>query len=217
MLLASIGLLSVFLFLTYYLETIQGYSPVRTGLAFLPLTISVMVSAAVSTTVLMPRMSPRLLVPSGLLIAAAGMALMTRIGLHASYAPTVLPSVLLIGLGLGLVFAPCYSLGTSGVADEDAGVASATANVSTQIGGSIGTALLNSIATGAAASFIVAHAGGATPPRLLLAQAAVHSYTVGFWVGAAILAVAALVVAALRPGLADLGASEDTGAATMPR
>ena len=152
--------ISVFLFLTYYLETIQGYSPVRTGLAFLPLTVTVLFSAGVSNTVLLPRVSPPLLVPAGLLLAAAGMALMTRIGLHSSYASPALPSLLLIGLGLGLVFAPCYSLGTSGVTDDDAGVASATINVSRQIGASIGTALLNSIAAGAAASFITAHATG---------------------------------------------------------
>ena len=208
MLLASIGLFSVFLFLTYYLETIQDYSPLRTGLAFLPLTVMVLFSAAVSGTVLLPRVSPRLIVPAGLLIAAAGMALMTRIGLHTSYASPVLPSLLLIGLGLGLVFAPCFSLGTAGVADKDAGVASATINVAQQIGASIGTALLNSIATGAAASFIAAHVIGAAPSGALVAQAAVHSYTVAFWAGAAIMTAAALAVAPLlRPGLAELGVS----------
>ena len=197
MLLASIGLFSVFLFLTYYLETIQGYSPVRTGLAFLPLTVTVLFSAGASGTILLPRVSPRLLVPAGLLLAAAGMALMIRIGLHSSYTSPVLPSLLLIGLGLGMVLAPCYSHGTSGVTDEDAGVASATTNVSQQIGASIGTALLNSIATAATASFIIAHAAGAAPSRVLVAQAAVHSYTVAFWIGAAILTVAALAVAPL--------------------
>ena len=196
MLLASIGLFSVFLFLTYSLETIQDYSPVRTGLAFLPLTVMVLFSAGVSNTVLLPRVSARLLVPAGLLLAAAGMTLMTKIGLHSSYASPVLPSLLLIGLGLGMVFAPCYSLGT-GVTDDDAGVASATINVSQQIGASIGTALLNSIATAATASFIAAHAAGAAPSRVLVAQAAVHSYTVAFWVGAAILTAAALAVAPL--------------------
>src|SRR5580700_4351884 len=205
MLLASIGLFSVFLFLTYYLETIQDYSPVRTGLAFLPLTVMVLFSAGVSNTVLLPRVSPRLIVPAGLLLAAAGMALMTRIGPHSSYASPVLPSLLLIGLGLGMVFAPCYSLGTSGVINEDAGVASSAVNVSQQIGASIGTALLNSIATGAAASFITAHSTGATASQALAAQAAVHSYTVAFWVGAAILTVAALVVAPLlRPSATEI-------------
>jgi MFS family permease len=131
---------------------------------------------------------------------------MTKIALHSSYPSPVLPSLLLIGLGLGLVFAPCYSLGTSGVTDDEAGVASATINVSQQIGASIGTALLNSIAAGAAASFITAHASGTAPSRVLVAQAAAHSYTVAFWAGAAILTAAALAVAPLlRPGLAELG------------
>jgi EmrB/QacA subfamily drug resistance transporter len=197
LLLSSIGLFSVFLFLTYYLETTRGYSPVRTGLAFLPLTLTVLFSAGVSGTILLPRVSPRLLIPAGLLLAAAGMALMTRISLHSSYTAPVLPSLLLTGLGLGMVFAPCYSLGTTGVADQDAGVASAAINVSQQIGASIGTALLNTIATGAAASFLTAHATAALPARALGAQAAVHSYTVAFWSGATILTIAALTVAPL--------------------
>jgi predicted MFS family arabinose efflux permease len=218
-LMASVGLFAVFLFFTYYLETILGYSPVRTGLAFLPLTIAVLVGAGVVGSVLLSRVSPRLLVPPGLLLAAAGMALLTRIGLHTSYTWPALPALILVGLGLGVVFAPCFSLGTSGVSDEDAGVASAAINVSTQIGASIGTALLNTIATAAAASFIAAHAAGAAPSPALVAQAAVHSYAIAFWVGAAVMAAAALIVAPLlRPGVAELGASEDTPAqVTSPR
>ncbi len=208
MFLASIGMFGVFLFLTYYLETILRYSPVKTGLAFLPLTGAVIVTAGIANTVLLPRISPRLLVPSGLIVAAVGLALLTRIGLHSSYAPTILPSLLLIAVGLGLVFAPSFSIGTLGVAGHDAGVASATINVSQQIGGSIGTALLNSIATSAAASYIAARAVG-RPSSLLTAHAAVHSYTIAFWVGAGVFVVAALIVAPLlRPGVVDLAANE---------
>jgi hypothetical protein len=151
----------------------------------LPLTGAVMISSGVANTVLMKRVSPRVMVPSGLLIAAARMALLTRIGLHSSYASTILPSLLLVANGVGLVFAPCFGLGTLGVAGSDAGVASATVNVSQQIGGSIGIALLNSIATSAAATFIASHASG-RPSATLLAQASVHSYVVAFWAGAAI-------------------------------
>lgn len=209
MFLASVGMFGVFLFLTYYLETILGYSPVKTGLAFLPLTGAVMVSSGVANTVLMTRISPRLLVPSGLLVAAAGMALLTRIGLHSSYVPTILPSLLLVAVGLGLVFAPSFSLGTLGVAGRDAGVASATVNVSQQIGGSIGTALLNSIATSAAAGYVAAHTTGAHPTAIVTALAAIHSYTVAFWVGTAIFVLAALLIAPLlRPGVPDLAANE---------
>ena len=208
MFLASIGMFGVFLFLTYYLEINLGYSPIQTGLAFLPLTGAVMVSAGLANTVLLSRVSPRLLVPGGLLVGAVGMALMTRIGLHSGYAGTILVPLLLVATGLGLVFAPCFSLGTLGVDAGDAGVASATVNVAQQIGGSIGTALLNTIATSAAASYVTAHAVG-KPSALVTANAAVHSYVVAFWIGAAIFAAAAFVVGPLlRPGVPDLGANE---------
>jgi EmrB/QacA subfamily drug resistance transporter len=208
MFLASIGMFGVFLFLTYYLETTLGYSPVRTGLAFLPLTAAVMVSAGLANTVLLARVSPRVLVPSGLLVSAGGMALLTRIGLHSSYTSTVLPSLLLLAVGLGLVFGPSFSLGTLGIAAHDAGAASATINVSQQIGGSIGISLLNTIATSAAASYVAAHVASA-PKAALMAEAAVHSYTVAFWVAAAIFVLAAIIVGPLLlPGVPDLAANE---------
>jgi MFS family permease len=208
MFLASIGMFGVFLFITYYLETVLRYSPVKTGLAFLPLTGAVMVSAALGNTVLISRFSPRLLIPLGLVAGSGGMALMTRIGLHSAYTTSILPPLLLVAVGLGLVFAPCFSLGTLGVAGADAGIASATVNVSQQIGGSIGTALLNTIATTAAASYVAAHTIG-RPSPIVLAEGAVHSYIIAFWVGAAIFFGAALIVAPLlRPGIADLGANE---------
>jgi len=219
MFLASVGMFGVLLFLTYYLERTLDYSPVKTGLAFRPLTGAVMVSSAIANTVLMARLSPRVLIPLGLLIAAAGMALLTRVGLHSSYATTILPPLLLIAVGLGLVFSPSFSLGTLGVAGSDAGVASATVNVAQQIGGSIGTALLNSIATSAVASYVAAHASGGRVSALVSAHAAVHSYTVAFTVGAAIFVVAALVVGPLlRPGLAlpTAEASGDAAPVMMP-
>ncbi len=216
MFLASIGMFGVFLFLTYYLETTLRYSPITTGVAFLPLTGVVIVTAGLANTVLLTRVSARVLVPLGLLIGAGGMALMTRIGLHSSYASTVLPPLILVAVGLGLVFAPCFSLGTLGVSGGDAGVASAAVNVAQQIGGSIGTALLNSIATSAAASFVLAHASSA-PLTLVKAQAAVHSYTVAFWVGAGIFVLAAVLVGPLlRPGVPDLGANETIDHVAMP-
>jgi len=206
--LASVGMFGVFLFLIYYLETTLGYSPIKAGLAFLPMTVIVIVAAAIATTVLITRVSPRVLIPGGLLVAAVGMMLLTRIGVESSYATTILPAMAIVAVGLGFVFAPSFSLGTLGIRAHDAGVASATINVSQQIGGSIGTALLNTIATSAAASFIVAHAAG-TPTPDVLAQAAVHSYVVAFWICAGIFVVAAVVVGALlRPGIPDLGANE---------
>src|SRR4051794_3500783 len=206
--LASVGMFGVFLFLIYYLETTLGYSPVKAGLAFLPMTVILIGSAAIATTVLISRVSTRLLVSGGLVIAAVGMMLLTRIGIDSSYGTTILPPMAMVALGLGLVFAPSFSLGTSGIRPHDAGVASATINVSQQIGGSIGTALLNTIATSAAAGFIATHAAG-TPTPAVIEQAAVHSYVVAFWICAAIFAVAAVVVGGLlRPGVADLSANE---------
>jgi EmrB/QacA subfamily drug resistance transporter len=205
MFLAAIGMFGVFLFVTYYLEETLRYSAVKTGVAFLPMTGLIMVTAAIGNTVLATRVSPRLLIPSGLVVAAVGMALLTRIGLQPHYASTVLPATLVIAVGLGLVFAPAFSLGTAGVGAGDAGVASATVNVAQQVGGSIGTALLNTIATTAVSSYIASHAASG-PMRLVQAQAALHSYTIAFWVGAAVFVVAAVLTAPLlRPGVPDLG------------
>jgi EmrB/QacA subfamily drug resistance transporter len=205
--LASVGMFGVFLFLIYYLETTLGYSPIKAGLAFLPMTGIVIVSAGVATTVLISRVPSRVLMSGGLLVAAVGMALLTHISVHSSYATAILPPMAIVALGLGFVFAPSFSLGTLGIRAHDAGVASATINVSQQIGGSIGTALLNTIATSAAAGFVAAHASG-RPSPLLLQQAAVHSYVVAFWICAAVFVAAAVVVGALlRPGVPDLAAN----------
>jgi hypothetical protein len=136
------------------------------------------------------------------------MAMFTRIGVQSSYATTILPAMLVVAIGLGLVFAPCFMLGTLGVGEDDAGVASATINVAQQIGGSIGTALLNTIATTAASSYLAGHLGQG-PTRMVQAAAAVHSYTVVFWVGAAVFVAAALLAGpVLRPGVPDLAANE---------
>ncbi len=206
MFLAAIGMFGVFLFLTYYLEDTLAYSAVRTGVAFLPLTLVLVVVAAVGNTVLLSRVSARALVPSGLALAGAGMALLSRIGLHANYAADVLPTLLVVGLGLGLVFAPSFTLGTFGVDRDDAGVASATINVAQQIGGSIGTSLLNTIAATAAAGYITAHAASVTSAaarQLVVANSLIHSYHIVFWVAAGIyVGAAALTALLLRPGVA---------------
>jgi EmrB/QacA subfamily drug resistance transporter len=205
MFLAAAGMFGVFLFLAYYLESTLGYSAVRTGLAFLPMTGLTVLTAAVGNTILARRVSPRLLIPAGLLAGGIGMALLTRVGLQSHYTADVLPALLILGLGLGLVFAPSFSLGTLGVDAADAGAASATLNVAQQIGGSIGTALLNTIAAAAASSYLTAHGGGG-PLHLVIAQAAVHSYAAAFWGGAVAFGLAAIIVAPLlRPGLPDLG------------
>jgi len=211
-LIAGSGIFGIFLFLTYYLQLTLHYSPVVTGVAFLPMIGCIMVSANLATIVLMPRLGPRPLVTSGMLLAAAGLVWLTRIGIHSSYAADVLPPLLIIGTGLGQVIAPSINTGTFGVAASDAGVASASVNTGQQLGGSVGTALLNTIAASAVTSYIAAHItpamltrGGPSPG--LRALALVHGYTTGFWWSAAIFACGAVVAGALfrwgpltRPG-----------------
>jgi len=205
MFLAAIGMFGVFLFLTYYLEETLGYSAVKTGLAFLAVTVPLMITAALGNVVLLAKVSARVLVPFGLALSGAGMALLTRIDLTSHYTADVMPSLLLLGVGLGLVFAPAFNLGTLGVDRDDAGVASASINVAQQIGGSIGTSLLNTIAATAATSYLAAHASQAVGAarQLVEANALISSYHVVFWVAAGIFFGAAVLLALLlRPGVA---------------
>jgi EmrB/QacA subfamily drug resistance transporter len=207
MFMAAAGMFAVFLFLTYYLQTSMGYSAVRTGVAFLPMTGSLIVVASIASTVLITRVSGKLLIPAGLLLAAFGMYLLTHIGLDTAYASHVLPATILLGIGLGLTFAPGFNLATLGVEPSDSGVASATVNTMQQVGGSVGTALLNTIAATAAATYATAHAAQAGTRgglQLLQADAAIHSYTTAFWWAAGIFALGAVVTAfVLKPGTAQ--------------
>jgi EmrB/QacA subfamily drug resistance transporter len=201
-LIVGASMFGLFLFLTYYLQTILGYSPVVTGLAFLPAIAMVMTFAQISNIVLMPRTGPKPLVGLGMLIAAAGMAWLTRIGVHSGYASTVLGPLLVAGAGIGLSMPPSMNAGTFGVAPSDAGVASATLNVGQQLGGSIGTALLNTIATSAAAAYLASHITSAiavspSARGALAAAAAVHGYTTGFWWTAGFFAGGAIVCGSL--------------------
>ena len=172
MLIASAGMFGIFLFLTYYLQQTLGFSPVVTGLAFLPMVAGIMTASITSNIVLMPRFGPRPLAPAGMILAAGGLALLTRIGVHSSYAGGVLPSLLM--MGLGLVFAPVFSTGTFGVPPQDAGVAAATVNTGQQLGGSIGTSLLNTIFASSVASYISVHG---RPSPQVAGQALIHGYS----------------------------------------
>jgi predicted MFS family arabinose efflux permease len=195
MLIAGVGMFGVFLFLTYYLQQTLGFTPIQTGLAFLPMTGMVMISATTATAVLLPRFGPRVLVTLGMGSSAVGMALLTRIGVDTAFASAVLPSLLILGVGLGLVFAPAMNTATAGVAAQDAGVASAFVNTMQQVGGSLGTALLSTLAASATTAYVSAR----QPSPDVLAHAAVHGYTVAFWISAAIFAVGALVCGSLLP------------------
>ncbi len=202
MLFAGAGMFGIFLFLTYYLQTTLGYSPIVTGLAFLPMVAALMVSATAGQIVLMPRTGPKPLVGAGMLIAAAGMVWLTRIGIHSGYASAILGPLLTVSLGLGQVLAPVVNTGTYGVKASDAGVASATVNVAQQLGGSIGTALLSTMVASATTSYLSSHLNPATitaghPSAELVRQSLVHGYTVGFWWTAGIFAAGAMVCGSL--------------------
>ena len=195
-LIVGAGLFGVFLFLTYYLQQTLGFSPVTTGLAFLPMVAAVMVAATLSTSQLLPRVGPRPLIPTGMVLSAIGMFLLTKVGLHSSYAAAVLPALIITGLGFGLIMAPAMNTATYGVEPADAGVASAMVNTTQQVGGSIGTALLSTIAATATTSYITS---GHAP-----ALAAVHGYTTAFGWAAVIFAASAVVTAAvLRSGVPE--------------
>jgi EmrB/QacA subfamily drug resistance transporter len=201
----AVGMFGVFLFLTYYLQQILGYSALRSGVAFLPMVVALVISSTVVSTALAGRVSPRLLIPAGMALAAAGMWMLTGLGLHSSFVGAIMPATMVIGLGMGMVFAAAMSLATLGVATDDAGVASAAVNTVQQVGGSIGTALLNTIAATAATAYATSHQASAT----LLQAAAVHSYVVAFWWSAAIFAVgAALAAVILRSGVPQIEESE---------
>lgn len=186
---AIIAMFGMLLLLTYYLQVVKGYSPVRTGVAFLPVTGAVLVSAGGIASRLLPRVPPRALMAPGLLIAAGGLVWLSRLEATTSYASGVLPGQLLAGLGMGLVMAPALNYATHEVNASDAGVASAMANTAQQVGGSIGVALLNTVATSATADYL------ATRPRspLVLREGLAEGFTHGFTTAAVILAAGALL------------------------
>ncbi|MBB4664318.1 MFS transporter [Conexibacter arvalis] len=190
---ASAGAFGVFLFLTFYLQTTLAMGPLETGLAFLPMSAVVLVSATTTTVRVLPRTGARPLIPTGMLLAAIGLALLTRIGVETGYVSHILPPLLVIGIGFGMVMAPALATATSGVAAHDSGVASATVSTCQQVGGSIGIALLSTLAASAVSAYASDH--GAAPD--VLARAAVEGYTTAFWWAAGIFAVGALLCGAL--------------------
>jgi EmrB/QacA subfamily drug resistance transporter len=201
-LIAGSGMFGIFLFVTYYMQQTLGFSPVMTGVAFLPMVAMIMTFSNLSNIVLMPRVGPKPLVALGMLLAAVGMALLTRIGVHSSYAADLLPPLLVDGAGLGMVIAPSINTGTFGVTPQDAGVASASVNTGQQLGGSIGTSLLNTLAASATASYLASHLSPRTlvsgkPAPSLVTQALVHGYTTAFWWAAGIFAFGAVVAGVL--------------------
>lgn len=205
MLVAGSGMFGVFLFLTYYLQVTLGYSAVMTGAAFLPMIGGLTITAQLSNISLLPKYGPRPLIPLGMLTAAGSLLWLTRLDLHSTYLADILPPLIILGLGVGFIFAPAFNTATLGVANHDAGVASALVNTSQQIGGSIGTALLNTLAGAAATSYLA----GKAPTKLNVELASVHSYTSAFTYSAWIFIGGAVLTAAmLKSGAPEIANHE---------
>jgi len=187
-LLTGAGLFAMFVFLSYYFQQVLHYSALRAGVAFLPFAVGIILAAAASTT-LVPRIGARVPMTLGLLIGAVGLAWLTKIGVHTSFWTHVLPPEILMSVGLGLAFPPLSSTALIRVRDQDSGVASALVNTTQQIGGSLGTALLNTLAATATANYIAAHGRAFAPAGI------VHGFSVAFALGAGLLVLAAIVCA----------------------
>jgi MFS family permease len=184
------GLFSMFLFLGLYLQVILGYTPLKSGFAFLPFTAGIIVFAGIASQ-LLPKVGPRALMVPGLIAASAGMLMISRITPETSYTTHVLPALLIMSSGMALVFIPLTSTSLHGVSSHDTGVASAMLNTSQQIGGSLGTALLNTVAATATTTYAAANAQLGDK---LMPFAMTHGFTVAFKVSAALLFAGAIVL-----------------------
>ncbi len=194
---SGVAIFAVFLFLTYYLQTTKGFTPIQTGLAFLPMTAAIMITATSVNIRFLAKVGPRPLLILGMSLGAIAMAWLSQITVDSSYAGHILPALIVMGIAMGNIFAPAFASATYGVDPHDSGVASAMVNTMQQVGGSIGTALLSSIFASAVTSFA---AGQPRTPQLL-DEAAVHGYTVAFWVASGIFAFGAVVVGLLLPSI----------------
>ncbi|HWC86667.1 MAG TPA: MFS transporter [Solirubrobacteraceae bacterium] len=193
--LAGSAVFAVFLFLTYYMQQNLGYSPLKTGLGFLPMTIMIVLTATTVQTRVLPRTGAKPLVMAGMTLGLIAMVSFTRLTPGGAYATHVLPGLLLTGVGMGCIFAPSFSTATLGVKSTDAGIASAMVNTSQQVGGSVGTALLSTIFASAAASYASTHVQAAS----LGNAASIHGYATAFDWGAAIFGLGLLVALIILP------------------
>jgi EmrB/QacA subfamily drug resistance transporter len=209
---SGVAIFGTFLFLTYYLQQVRGYSPLSTGLLFLPMIAGILVTSNLASIVGLPRIGPRDLIATGMLLGAAGMAYLTQVTATSSYAGSVLPALIILGLGFGMIFAPAINTATFGVGREDSGVAAALVNTMQQVGGSIGTSALSTVALTAAASYLAAHHTSPLAPAI----AATHGYTQAFAISAALLGAGCILVMALLPSKRRLDQLRAPAAAAPP-
>jgi EmrB/QacA subfamily drug resistance transporter len=194
-LLAGAAVFAVFLFLTYYLQDNLGFSPVKSGLSFLPLTATLVVTSTFVQTRVLQRTGVKPLIAGGMTLGLIGMLLLTRLAPGAGYASHVLPALIILGVGMGCIFAPAFSTATLGVDGSEAGVASAMVNTSQQVGGSVGTALLSTLFASSVSSYASSHARA---PGLADA-ASIHGYTTAFAWAAGIFGFGLLLALIILP------------------
>jgi MFS family permease len=206
------GLFGVFLFLAYYLQQILHYSSIKTGLAILPIAVGLVIAAGIATSKGLPRFGPRPFVAPGMAIAAIGLALLTQLGVHSSYLTAIVPGMVVIGAGVGMVLAPAINIATLGLDEEDESVASALVNTMQQVGGSLGLALLSTLAASATVHYLT----GKPHTANVLAHATVHGYTTGFGYAAAIFAAGALITGILLRGKAPSPQAQETSGPELP-
>jgi MFS family permease len=190
--LLATGLFSTFFLGALYLERVRGYSALRTGVAFLPLSLIVGVLSAGVTARLMTRFGPRRVMLPGLIFSGLGLLLMSRVGEHSDYFPTMFFALLILGLGCGTAFIPLLAVAMAQVPQADAGLASGIVNVSMQMSGAIGLAVLGTVSTDHAQSLLAA--GHPLP------EALTSGYQLAFLVGTGCVAVGfVLALLLLRP------------------
>jgi EmrB/QacA subfamily drug resistance transporter len=180
------GIMGMFLFMTYYFQGTLHYSPLRSGIAYLPFSGALIVTAIVGSG-LLPKVGPRIMMTVGGVLATSAMIWLTQLRIDSPYPTLILPALVIMAVGMALVFVPLGNTALSGVSSHDAGVASAMVNTTQQVGGSLGVAVLNTVFTSAVAGYIGAHGVESTP------LAYVHGYNVAFTVSAILLAVSAAV------------------------
>lgn len=193
-LIAGAGMFGIFLFVTYYLQATLGYSPVQTGLAFLPMIAMLVLAAQLGTNIFVPRFGPKVLVPIGMTLGVIAMVYLTHLNATSTYVADVLPPLMIMGFAMGTIMPASMQTATLGVDRSFAGVASATVNTSQQVGGSLSTALLNTLAASAAADYLAAHA---PLTRAVVTDAALAGYSTAYWWGAGFFAVGAVMSALL--------------------
>ena len=191
LLLGQAGVFALFLFLTYYFQRVLGYSPVETGVAFLPMMGAVVVVATLTQNVLVRHLTMRVIAVAGLAISGAGAALLTQADAGSPYAAWVLPGLILVGIGIGSAIVSAVAIGQQGVDPRDAGTAGAVNNVAQQVGSALGIAVISTFVAAATNDYLADHGSTA------VVAATVHGFTVGFWWAAGAFWTGAVICGAL--------------------